>query len=101
MGDKLFLIDYDIPSERRHAFYYSLRKEVILFLLDGIQDSIAKYRKFRELKKRTLRQLLEEIEYTKSTQSVILTSSEELAKIVHSIAAQFGVSNLYEVRRIA
>ena len=101
MLTKLFLVDYDIPVEMRHKFYYSLRMEIIQLVLNNIEDNVKKYRKFRELKRKSLRQMLEEIEYTKSTQSVILTTSEKLAKIVHLTAAQFGKSNLYEVRRIA
>jgi len=97
----LYLVDYDIPIEKRHGFYYTLRKEIILSLLDGIEDSVKKYRRFRELKRLSLRQLLEQIEYTKSTQSVIITSSQKLAKTIHSIAQQYGKSNLYEVRKLA
>jgi len=101
LGDKLFLIDYDIPMDRRHSFYYSLRSEIIMFLLEKIEDTVIRYRKFRELKKMSLRQLLSEIEYTKSTQSVIITKNLKLAKIIHSIAIQYGTSNLYEVRKLA
>lgn len=97
----MYLIDYDVSSELRHQFYYLLRKEIISLLLDGVKNEIDRSKKFGELKKLSLKQLLSQIEYTKSTQSVIVTSSEKLAKIIHTTALKFGKSNLYEVRKIA
>ena len=97
----MYLIDYDIPAEMRHKFYYSLRMEIISLLLNKIEDSVQKYRKFKEYRRMSIRQLLNEIDYVKSSQSVILTKNMDLAKIIHSVAMQFGRSNLYEVRKLA
>jgi len=98
---KLFLVDYDIPIESRHSFYYMLKKDIIGFLLREVGDSLEKMRRYKELKRISLRELLAKVEYTKSSQSVVLTSSEELAKLVYARARKMGIAHLYEVRKIA
>ena len=92
----MYLIDYDIPAELRHQFYYDLRRNIIKFLLDGVEDMVRR----KQYKKMGLKQLLEKIGYVKSSRSVILVNDRKVAYLIHQTAKKYGYSNLFEVKKI-
>jgi hypothetical protein len=70
-----WVVDYDIPVEnmaRRRAFYRALHKVLAAH----------------------------DIEADRSTQSVWIIDSQEIAGEIHSLASRYGRSHLYEAKRI-
>jgi hypothetical protein len=75
MGVRYWVVDYDIPVEshaKRRAFYRALH--------------------------RTLES--HDIEADRSTQSVWIIDSQEIAKEIHELACRYGKSNLYSAVKI-
>jgi hypothetical protein len=75
MAVQYWVVDYDIPLEphaRRRAFYRALHK--ILQAHDIVAD--------------------------RSTQSVWITDSEEIAKEIQVLASGYGKSHLYSAARV-
>jgi hypothetical protein len=75
MGVQYWIVDYDIPLKphaKRRAFYRALHK--ILRAHDIVAD--------------------------RSTQSVWITDSEEIAKEIQALASGYGKSHLYSAARV-
>jgi len=75
-GIRFWVVDYDIPVKphaKRRAFYRALHKVLTSH----------------------------EIEADRSTQSVWIIDSQEIAEEIHGIADRYGRSNLYSASRIS
>ena len=75
MGVQYYVVDYDIPVDpqaKRRAFYRALHK--------------------------TLRAY--EIEADRSTQSVWIIDNKKIAEAIHSLAASYGTSHLYQATQV-
>ena len=71
-GEKVYIVDYDIPVERRGAFYKALER---------------------------LRKRLGISSW--STQSVLITDNYSLAVQVYRLATRYGRANLWRAEKIA
>ena len=98
---KLYLVDYDIPTDIRYKFYRMLQKEIILYITNDnpelLRKAIDYAKSVKALRKMPFTKLLELFAVAKSTDSVVITSDFELAKRIHKVAERFGHSNLYIV----
>jgi hypothetical protein len=75
MGVQYWIVDYDIPVEspaKRRAFYRALH--VTLKAHNIVAD--------------------------RSTQSVWIIDSKEIAEQIHRLASRYGVSHLYSARKV-
>lgn len=70
--DKTYLVDWDIPMQRRRMFYYNLNKIKVKHELVG----------------------------SMSSQSVFIVADIKLAREVHDLASSYGLSHLYSCREI-
>jgi len=69
----MWLVDWDIPSEKRVLFYYHLGKIKKKYGLYGVMSS----------------------------QSVMLVDDESIAREVYELANRYGQANLYRVEKVA
>jgi len=84
----LYLVDYDIPVEHRFKFYYEVRK--------ALRDILAPFKDKAFKSIAQARALARELGiYVKSTQSVVLTNSYDIAETIYKIARQYGIANFY------
>ena len=92
LGGELFIVDYDVPVEKRKRFYRALRA------------AIAEYLWVERSEVKSLTQAWELARaggaFVRSTQSVIVTDDERLARTVYNIASSFGRANLYRAEKV-
>jgi len=70
--DRIYLVDWGIPMQRRRMFYYNLNKIKVKYELVG----------------------------SMSTQSVFIVADLELAREVHVLASRYGLSHFYRCEEI-